>query len=563
MEYIIGGIALLIILFLSGYFMKRKYYSEVDRYESWKIDIMNRPVLDEMSKVKQLNMTGQTEELFERWRQEWDELVTSKLPGIEDYLFDAEEYIDKYRFKKAKESLAVIDRRLTETEDKIKKILGELNELVGSEEKNREEIDGLKEQYRDNKKNLLSHRHSFGSAEASLEAMLENIQVKFVEFDEKTENGNYLEAREIVLSIQSMLEQVSSKMESIPALLHDCQSVIPSQVSELKDGVREMTAKGYVLDHLNADKEVEEISKELNEYIASLEKGDVEVAEQGIQGLKERVEKLFDLLEEEVMAKQYITKTEHEAKEILVKAITESKTMKEETKHIQESYHLNDKELSAQTKVEQQLKGLLKRFELIDHRITENDTAQSLIKQELEEAKEQLDKLVEEQKVLMEKLSALRKDEMAAREKVWDLSKKISELIRTVSKSNMPGLSQEYKYLLEDANESIKQVNEKLEEKPLDIPVVQQYLEISVLTVEKLEASTEEIVETVMLAERVIQYGNRYRSRYPSVDRGLREAEEHFRNYDYREALEQAATSIEEVDPGALNRIEQMLSEKE
>ncbi|MBT2684002.1 septation ring formation regulator EzrA [Bacillus sp. ISL-37] len=563
MEYIIGGIAILIILFLIGYFMKRKYYSEVDRYESWKIDIMNRPVLDEMSKVKQLNMTGQTEELFERWRQEWDELVTSKLPGIEDYLFDAEEYIDKYRFKKAKESLAVIDRKLTETEDKIKKILGELNELVGSEEKNREEIDGLKEQYRDNKKNLLSHRHSFGSAEASLEAMLENIQAKFIDFDEKTDNGNYLEARETVLSIQALLEQVSSKMESIPALLHDCQSVIPAQVSDLKDGVREMAAQGYVLDHLNAEKEVEEIGKELTEYRASLEKGDVEIADQGIQGLKERVEKLFDLLEAEVLAKQYITKTEHEAKETLVKAITESKTLKEETKHIQESYHLNDKELSAQTNVEQQLKGLLKRFELIDHRITENDTAQSLIKVELEEAKQQLDELVEEQKVLMEKLSALRKDEMAARDKVWDLSKKISELIRTVSKSNMPGLSQEYKYLLEDANESIKQVNEKLEEKPLDIPVVQQYLEIAVLTVEKLEASTEEIVETVMLAERVIQYGNRYRSRYPSVDRGLREAEEYFRNYDYRDALEQAATSIEEVEPGALKRIEQMLAEKE
>ncbi|MBS8265231.1 septation ring formation regulator EzrA [Mesobacillus boroniphilus] len=563
MEYIIGGIALLIIVFLIGYFMKRKYYSEVDRYESWKIDIMNRPVLDEMSKVKQLNMTGQTEELFERWRQEWDELVTSKLPGIEDYLFDAEEYIDKYRFKKAKESLAVIDRKLTETEDKIKKILGELNELVGSEEKNREEIDGLKEQYRDNKKNLLSHRHSFGSAEASLEAMLENIQAKFIEFDEKTENGNYLEAREVVLSIQAMLEQVSGKMESIPALLHDCQSVIPAQVSDLKDGVREMTAQGYVLDHLNPDKEVEEIGKELTEYRASLENGDVEMAEQGIQGLKERVEKLFDLLEEEVLAKQYITKTEYEAKETLVKAITESKTLKEETKHIQESYHLNDKELSAQTNVEQQLKGLLKRFELIDHRITENDTAQSLIKVELEEAKQQLDALVEEQKVLMEKLSALRKDEIAARDKVRDLAKKISELIRIVSKSNMPGLSQEYKYLLEDANESIKQVNEKLEEKPLDIPVVQQYLEISVLTVDKLEASTEEIVETVMLAERVIQYGNRYRSRYPSVDRGLREAEENFRNYDYRDALEQAATSIEEVEPGALKRIEKMLSEKE
>ncbi|RSD27739.1 septation ring formation regulator EzrA [Mesobacillus subterraneus] len=563
MEYIIGGIAILIILFLIGYFMKRKYYSEVDRYESWKIDIMNRPVLDEMSKVKQLNMTGQTEELFERWRQEWDEIVTAKLPGIEDYLFDAEEFIDKYRFKKAKESLAVIDRKLTETEDKIKKILNELNELVGSEEKNREEIDGLKEQYRESKKNLLTHRHSFGSVEASLESMLEQIQAKFMEFDEKTENGNYLEARETVLSIQAMLEQVSSKMEIIPELLHDCQSVIPGQVSDLKDGVKEMATQGYVLDHLKAEAEIEAIARELSEHLSSLENGDVEKAEEGIHGLKARVEQLFDQLEQEVLAKQYITKTEHEAREILVRAITESKTLKEETMHIQESYHLSEKELSAQTDVEKQLKGLIKRFELIDHRITGNDTAQSLIKTELEEAKQQLDALVDEQKALMEKLSALRKDEITARDKVRDLSKKITDLIRKVSKSNMPGLSQEYRYLLDDANESIKQVNEKLEEKPLDIPSVHQYLEIAVLTVEKLEAKTEEILETVMLAENVIQYGNRYRSRYPSVDRGLREAEECFRNYDYRQALEQAATSIEEVEPGALKKIEVMLSEKQ
>ena len=562
MEYIVGGIAILIILFLVGYFMKRKFFSEVDRYEAWKIDIMNRPVLDEMSKVKQLNMTGQTEELFERWRQEWDELVTAKLPGIEDYLFDAEEYIDNYRFKKAKESLAIIERKLTETEEKIKKILKELNELVGSEEKNREEIDGLKEQYRESKKNLLSHRHSFGKAEASLESLLDEIQARFQEFDEKTINGNYLEAREIVLSIKLMLDQVDMKMEYIPGLLHDCQTTIPGQVSDIKDGVKEMAAQGYLLDHLNAEIEIDNIAKELSEYIISLERGDVEEAQQGIQVLKQRVDSLFDLLETEVMAKQYVTKTEAEAKDLLITAITDSKTLKDETKHIQESYHLSDKELAAQSNVEQQLKNLINRFELIDHRITENNMAQSLIKAELDEAKQQLDSLVDEQKTLMEKLNALRKDEITARDKVKELSKKITEMIRIISKSNMPGLSRDYKYLLDDANESINQVSEKLEQKPLDIPAVQQYLEIAVLTVNKLEASTEEIVENVMLAEKVIQYGNRYRSQYPSVERGLKEAEEYFRNYDYRQALEQAATSIEEIEPGALKKIEVLLAEK-
>ncbi|SIB88910.1 Septation ring formation regulator EzrA [Mycobacteroides abscessus subsp. abscessus] len=71
------------------------------------------------------------------------------------------------------------------------------------------------------------------------------------------------------------------------------------------------------------------------------------------------------------------------------------------------------------------------------------------------------------------------------------------------------------------------------------------------------------MIETVQLAEKVIQYGNRYRSKYPSIAKALREAEDSFRNYNYKEALEQAASSIEEIEPGALKRIEDMIGEKE
>lgn len=66
MEYIIGVIVILLCLYLTGYFLKKKHYKEIDRLETWKMDITDRPVLDEMSRVKKLNMTGQTEELFER-----------------------------------------------------------------------------------------------------------------------------------------------------------------------------------------------------------------------------------------------------------------------------------------------------------------------------------------------------------------------------------------------------------------------------------------------------------------------------------------------------------------
>ena len=108
MVYIIGIVLVIAVLLVIGYFVKKKYYSEIDRLEAWKIDVMNRPVLDEVGKIKQLNMSGQAEEYFENWRKMWDAIVTEDLPTVEEWLFDAEEHVDKFRFKRAKEIFAEI-----------------------------------------------------------------------------------------------------------------------------------------------------------------------------------------------------------------------------------------------------------------------------------------------------------------------------------------------------------------------------------------------------------------------------------------------------------------------
>jgi septation ring formation regulator len=502
-----------------------------------------------------LNMTGQTEELFEGWRSQWDDIVTVKLPLLEEMLFDAEEFIDKYRFKKAKAVQQEINDKLLSTENEINKIVEELHELVGSEEKNRTEIEQLKELYRETKKTLLAHRHSFGKSEKYLETQLEDVTKKFHEFDDKTEHGNYLEARELVLSIHEQLGQVKQNMDLIPQLLIECQSLIPAQLNEIYEGYREMTDKGYYLDHIQLENEIESLQGKLVEYLAFIEETQIEQALEGIGEVKERIEILFDLLEKEVNAKHFILQNEKGMSGLLTSVLDEHDHLSNEVKHVQESYHLTESDFEIQRHLEKQLASVTKHYEILMEKINMNETALTILCEELKEVKIDIEMIQEEQENFGIKLQALRKDEFEARETLRELTKKVGETIRLVSKSNIPGLPEDYKYLYEDTNESIQNVKLQLQEKPLNVSALNQYLEIAGLTVDKLSSTTIELIENVMLAEKAIQYGNRYRSQYPPVAKGLNDAEHAFRQFEYQEALEQAAAALESIDPGALKKI--------
>ncbi|WP_034765757.1 septation ring formation regulator EzrA [Rossellomorea vietnamensis] len=559
MQYVIAGIILILIVFLIGFISRKKYYAEIDRYEAWKIDIMNKPVSDELSRVKQLNMTGQTEELFDGWRQGWDEIVAVQLPDVEELLFDAEEYTDKFRFNKTKEVLSRIDQVLTDIEKKIEQILSELNELVGSEEKNREEILALQEEFRNSKKQLLAYRHTYGQTAKHMEAVLDKLSEKINQFNELTEQGNYLDAREIVLSLAEEMKLVAYKMETVPKLITDFENVLPSQLSELEAGYIEMKDQGYTLDHIEVDKEVASLKETLQHFNKNLEELQVEEVEEGIQEIKVKVESLYDLLEKEVHAKHFVEQYRDQTTEGLIKAKEDNDEIQSEVSIVKQGYHLHDADLSTPNEIDKKIIQLSKRHEMLMHKEETNATAFSNLSDELKDIRSGLEELNQQQSEFSVYLQNLRKDELATREKIQELKKKVAEASRMISKSNVPGLPADYKDLLDEVHSKIEQVNASLTEKPLNMKFIQETLLGAEDTVDHFYTKTGDLIENVLLSEKIIQYGNRYRSKYSSVREGLQTAEQAFRQYDYRRALEEAATTIEKVEPGALKKIEKMM----
>ncbi|MFS0615495.1 septation ring formation regulator EzrA [Lederbergia ruris] len=562
-EILISAILIILILFVVGYIIRKKYYKEVDQLDSRKLELMNRPIAEEMAKVKQLNMTGETEEMFEQWRNAWDDILTVRLPHVDELIFASEEFADKYRFKQAKESNLKVKELLNDIEKDMDAILKELNEVVGSEEENRKEMTDVFKQYQENKKYLLAHRHLFGIAGEKLDKLLKSVEAKIKHYEELTDQGNYLQAREVVLVLTSEMEELGEIMEKIPDLLTECQSILPAQIDDLKSGYKEMSQQGFILEHLQMEKQIEELSKEIEHYLGFLKEAKVTTVEEGLQDIKDKIETLYDLLEKEVYGKHYIIQEVENVESTLEQLLEKNNAMNHEIKIVQNSYQLQDNDLKIPKKLDKTFNQLVKRYELLKAKLTDQMTPYSQLEEELKDIDEQLKNIKQDQEKFTERLHNLRKDELDAKENVYACQRKIKEIIRLVHNSHMPGLPADCESLYDHAEEQIENVFKSLNEKPLNMNLVQKHLDEARDTVDHLYEKTEEHIETAQSAERVIQYANRYRRQSAELAANLEEAEQAFRGYEYMAALEQAATALEKVEPGALKRIEEIYESHE
>jgi len=562
MEYIIIPVILLLILAIVGFMMRRKHTTIISKLENEKSQIQNNPINEEISKVKSLNMNGETEEMFERWRNSWDEVIDVHMTKIDSLLFDAEDQINRLRFNKATLIEREIEDYIKKCEQDKDKILEELNELIGSEEKNRIEIEQLKEYYRSARKTLLAHQHSFGVALPALEKKLETFVQKFEEFDVLTSEGNYLQAREIVIGLNQESQQTFEYINDVPTILTELQVKLPGAVQELRSGQREMEEQSYYLQHLELTEELNKFEEEFVALKSELAELNLNVVKPRVTDINEEIDHFYDLLEKEVIAKNYVDQNCDRLLSSITNVISSTKLVSDEATFVQQSYCLNEKDAEIPKAALKQLEALQRRYDLLAMRVREEKSAYSSLQEELIEISDELERIHEEQGHLSNTMKKLRIDENKARTQVEKLKKTLQETDRLLNKANIPGIPEEMDARLDEAAEHIYLVMQSLQEVPLNMGTVHNNLNAATLCVEDVKAKSHELIENVMLIERIIQYGNRHRATNPKLNSRLKEAEGSFNQFRYSKALEEAGTAVEEMEPGALKRIQELVAEE-
>ncbi|MCM3715012.1 septation ring formation regulator EzrA [Alkalihalobacillus oceani] len=561
MRYVVyTAIAIILVLIVISAILRRKTYKEVDQLEEWKNDILNRTIPEEIGKVKQLHMSGQTEEKFEEWRSEWDDIVGTILPNIEEQLFDIEELAAKNRFKKAKLQTETTRQRLQGIEDQLKQMLEEIDQLVQSEEQNRTEIDDVRRRYKELQAALLKRRGSLGKGVAGFDERMEQIQTLLESFETATAEGSYLKARDHLLKAGELLQETESLLERYPKLLVQAETTIPNELKEIEEGMKGMEEAGYKLEPFSLEKQLSGIKSELDKLKEELLALKCDEAEERLHEVSAQIEGIYELLEFEVDSKQFVTEQLPELEQLCEQAKNQINDLFEETVQVQQSYHISKEKLAARKKMEEAVLDLTRQLDVLQE-ITANESQTfTSIREMVEEWKLEITKLTQSIAEDKQALFALREDEWRAKETLHSLQETLLDTKRTIKKSNIPGLPEAALLTLQEAEQKMDEASEQLHQVPLELGRVTVLVEEAVKTVKESEELINDTIELATFAEYVIQFGNRFRSRSHDVHQGLTNAEHYFRQYEYEQAVETAVAVIKPYDPDVLERVEEYLN---
>lgn len=561
MAYIIGAILVIITLIIVGLIMRKRIYDEVDRQENWKMDIMDRNIASELSKIKRLNLSGETQERFESWKSRWENIVDKDLTEIEEHLFDAEERADYYRFSSAKKAIKSTDEALQTIEEEIEKILNELDELMQSEEESRKKISEVGPMIKVLNKQLVQNRYRYGKAIDLFEEQLEQLGTELKHYDELVEEGNYMEASEVVTSLTEHIERLEKEIEIFPDLLTTCKTKLPQQLAELLRGVKEMEEDGYRVEQLGFEKELKLYQQRLEESVEQLENYEFSEPKSTVKDIEDRIDEMYTTLEEEAVARNYIETYYSDYEEKISIIIEDFIDTKNNVELLKESYYFDERDLEKYLAIEKAVNHLKTEKIAMDEKIHESNVRHAELRDNIEHSYEQIQEIETDLESFRESIQSLRKDEIEAKETLKTLQERINDVNRRLQKSNIPGIPRFiWDYMLE-AKEKNDSVLVMIDKQPLDMIEIHEVLEESKTTVDHLIEQTDVMLDQAYLTEQVIQYANRYRSQLPELASELKKAENLFRKFDYELALETAAQAIEKAEPGALKEIEKFQSE--
>ena len=526
----------------------KKYKNILDELDLEKNLISSIPISLELSKVEPIIKNEDLESKYKKWEDKSDVIKNERIPKIDDMLIDIDTFIEKRDFENCNYRIAKTELEIYKVREASESLLEEIKEITLSDEKYRSIVTKLKTKYRKLNSEYQEHSNLYDEMQDAITLQLENIEKNFLGFESAMENNEYTEVVHIVKALDAMIEHMGIVIKEVPDLILMAKEIIPKRIKEVDDVVKEMEEKGYPLEYLNIEYNVEESRKNINTILDKIRVLNLEDCMFELRTILDYFDSLFIDFEKERLSRKVYEESEHDFAIKLKKTEKVVNDVFEELETIKNNYDLRDEDIDSIEEDKKILVVIQDDYKKLLAKLESKSTPYSSLHKEIEELTVRLKNMSDNLDVTLNSLGNMYDDEQRAREQLIEIEEFLQNSKRKIRSYKLPVITDNYFVELSEANDAIKEVIKELEKKPIVIKTLNTRVDTARDLVLKLYNTTNEIIKTAELAENCMVYGNRFRSSYTDIDRGLDEARKSFFKGDYKKSLDVSIKAISLVD---------------
>lgn len=558
-------IVLIIVLLLIAigilFYFRNKRRVEIENVEKRKEDIEALPFQNELVKVKKLTLKGEANMRFEKWKREWQTVLNDDIKAAELLINDADEALDRFKFKQSEEKVKESHQVLDSIEKKYHHFSSDIHQYVDSATADQVKYEECRTIYREAKRDVLANRHQYGEAAAPLEESIENFVPRITEYETLVNEGNYDSAHYLITELNGQMVRLKEDMQEIPLLIKDVQKEIPGQFQDIRYGCRDLKVEGYNLDHVKVDSNLQTLKGKLNLIEPMIARLQLEEAESEIDAINDKLDEMLELIEIEVKAKNEVEQSKEIITDQLFYAKDMNYTLHTEIEYVKDNYHINEEDIQNVRQYDNEIQSLISVYDEILTEMAKSAVRYSEVEDNLAYIKEHVAVINEKQEKIQHHLSSLRDYEREAYEQTTSIQSRKEEVFRHLLASNLASVPERFIIMKNEIDIETREVQSLFAKRPINVEYVRDKVNKVVVLMNKFEQDAMDVLYHARYAEALIQYGNRFRKDHPDVNKDLNEAERMFSNNRYGRAVEIAEAAIKRVDRDAAARIEKRMQQ--
>ncbi len=562
--FLIIAVVLVFVTILITYFVRRKYYDQIDELDKQKKELFDQAPTDELKEASKLSLTGQSSELRDQFEQEWRVIESKKYPELEKHLFEAEEAADKYRLAESKKSQVKAEETIQTIRHDIEELTRSLMDLIKREQANLEKIDAIKKRYHEVRKSLLAYSFSFGPASESFEEKLSLMEEDFTEFSDYTVSGDHEEANKVIERLSENIQETEEEMEKVPVLLTRLNEDYEKDIEDLYQGYEQMTKNNYLFPGDSILEDIEQLKSQRNQILEYIRVLQLEEASDYTDIMGENIEEVYEKMEAEITAKPEVYELLKDIKQAVYFLQDESRRLVGIEQRLSQSYVLIHNEKEVLEKLEEKIHNALEEYTLLEEKISDNTLPYSVAAMRLNQLFKELSQLNDEKVKIFEQLENYRKEELRYKEELLAMEEAMYDMKRALENERLPGLPEDYLGLFFSTTNRIEALSEELSRTKilfLDVQKLHQQCEEDVIQLSRI---TEELIFKVNLIERVSQRLYRFKDSHKGILETIRYSETLFNNdYDYDTSLRLLREKLENVSPGSYEEMAEKVKKEQ